>query len=429
MSFFNNFPLRTYNFGDNEPVTLFQNLSVYIDLLDQIKDDVNYYQKYYILDGERPDSLSYKLYGTSDYYWTFFFINDKLKTQGWPLTVQELYANSRDYYPNRVLVTEEEMGTKFKVGSVVIQGNLDNPDAKGVILEKLLDIGHIIVQPTTEVRSITVTNGGKGYVNTPTVTIADGTGSGVQASATVTNGVVTAINIIDGGIGYTVAPTVTITAPEVIDWNAFATSVSDYIAGTLTSGVYYDFINTQVSKYKLGNVDMSGGINQTDVDLITLYAQNRSLVSDDVRDRIEFVVYPTILKDATLYPLWNPGGGKETATAVASVAPSTFRGLRQIITADVSDNYRLWDINDVKTLYISSVTPQYDAVHHYEDADGQWVDINPFDRAVSVSGKTPITYFERLSAANEDLKNINVLKPEVAAQVFSEYQRLLRSSV
>ena len=75
MSFFRNFPVVNYRFGDEVNTNLFQNLSAYIDMIDQISDDVAFYEKYTIMDGERPDVLSYKLYGTIDFYWSFFLLN------------------------------------------------------------------------------------------------------------------------------------------------------------------------------------------------------------------------------------------------------------------------------------------------------------------------------------------------------------------
>ena len=52
------------------------------------------------------------------------------------------------------------------------------------------------------VTSITVTNGGSGYLAPPKVQIL-GNGSGCRAEAVIANGVVTNINVIDGGSGYT----------------------------------------------------------------------------------------------------------------------------------------------------------------------------------------------------------------------------------
>jgi hypothetical protein len=47
-----------------------------------------------------------------------------------------------------------------------------------------------------------ITDGGYGYTNTPTVKIIGGGGSGAQAVAVVSNGVVIAVNVMDTGSGY-----------------------------------------------------------------------------------------------------------------------------------------------------------------------------------------------------------------------------------
>lgn len=52
------------------------------------------------------------------------------------------------------------------------------------------------------VTSITVTNGGSGYLAPPRVQIL-GNGAGCRAEAVLANGVVVAINVLDGGSGYT----------------------------------------------------------------------------------------------------------------------------------------------------------------------------------------------------------------------------------
>jgi hypothetical protein len=61
--------------------------------------------------------------------------------------------------------------------------------------------------------AVTVTDGGCGYTNTPTVVIVGGGGTGAAATAVVSNGVVTGITITDGGSGYTNTPTVDIASP------------------------------------------------------------------------------------------------------------------------------------------------------------------------------------------------------------------------
>lgn len=61
----------------------------------------------------------------------------------------------------------------------------------------------------------TITDGGAGYTNTPTVRFIGGGGTGAEAVAVVSNGVVTAINVIEAGSDYTNAPIVVIDPPFI----------------------------------------------------------------------------------------------------------------------------------------------------------------------------------------------------------------------
>ena len=63
--------------------------------------------------------------------------------------------------------------------------------------------------------AVNITDGGSGYTNTPLVRLVGGGGSGAQAFAVVSNGVITAINVFDAGYGYTNAPLVVIEPPFI----------------------------------------------------------------------------------------------------------------------------------------------------------------------------------------------------------------------
>ena len=108
--FFRNFPKVNYNFGDNELPVSYQNISVYIDAFDQVKEYKAFYQNYQIKNNQRPDQLSHELYGTTDYYWTFFLMNETLRERGWPINNSQVYAQAGKYYPNAVVTTD---GTAF----------------------------------------------------------------------------------------------------------------------------------------------------------------------------------------------------------------------------------------------------------------------------------------------------------------------------
>ena len=77
MSFFKQFPLSNIAIGQEikKVVDIFR----HVDVNDILADEISSYQYYEVLDGERPDNVSQKLYGTTDYYWTFFILNESLK--------------------------------------------------------------------------------------------------------------------------------------------------------------------------------------------------------------------------------------------------------------------------------------------------------------------------------------------------------------
>jgi hypothetical protein len=223
MSLFNNYQYVNYLFGDETANAVFQNISTYIDLVDQVSDNGAFYEVYEIPDGYRPDSLSQILYGTSDYYWMFFLLNEKLRLQGWPLDNQQVYSIAKLYYPNTVLLTNRQMHGEFYRNSIIASPDnnsspltFNNPPFKAIILEKNYDLGQLVVKPIIEVRSVTINNGGSGYTAEPTVTFNGGGGTGAIAQAVINEeGVVTNIIIIDGGDDYTSVPTIIISNPQI----------------------------------------------------------------------------------------------------------------------------------------------------------------------------------------------------------------------
>ena len=141
--YFAPFPILQYRFGTNEDPVLFQNLSAYIDLVDQIKDDISYYQTIQIEEYERPDTLSYKLYGTTEFYWTFYLLNDDIREGGWPLSGADLQAKALIDYPNRVITTTNDISSTFLPNETVIG---ISSGSTGKILKRYLNLGQIVVK-------------------------------------------------------------------------------------------------------------------------------------------------------------------------------------------------------------------------------------------------------------------------------------------
>lgn len=344
---FRNFSYVDYLFGDEINPSVMQNLTTYIDLIDQVKDDVSFYDIFEIPDGYRSDTLSQYLYGNTEYYWMFYLLNDNLRVQGWPLDSQDVYAAAKEYYPNTTFITNFSMHSEFFIGDIICAQDeredaaitFNNPTFKGRIIEKNYDLGQIQVKPIRELRTITVTEGGSDYTVAPTVTITGGGGTGSIAQAILTDGVVSAIIVTEGGEEYTSTPTITLSSPE------------------LPRGIQ--------------------------------------------------------------------------ATATANISSNSIFNRTTVYSQKNQPNNLLWDLDDIDALFVRSTRNQWDAPHHYEDANGEYVDL-PIEPATgmgvanSLPTETPITNLDRLIAENDKLKQIKIFRPDIASQINAEYQKLLR---
>lgn len=160
MLYFNNFSNISYNFGDEPDPVVFQNISLYADIIDQIKNDITFANLHTIQEGFRPDQVSIQLYDTPLHYWTFYLLNDNLREQGWPLPNQELITYVQKSFPNTTITTRDgSLASKFKIGQT-ITGNTSG--LSGKVIRRNLDLGQIIVEGnisfTSEGETFTSTN-------------------------------------------------------------------------------------------------------------------------------------------------------------------------------------------------------------------------------------------------------------------------------
>lgn len=86
-NYLDRFETIKYQISEDGDLANLKNITQYIDIIAD-KLDIASYLYYDILDGERPDSVSRKLYGTEEYYWIFFLLNDHLRSglKNWILT-------------------------------------------------------------------------------------------------------------------------------------------------------------------------------------------------------------------------------------------------------------------------------------------------------------------------------------------------------
>lgn len=143
--YFSYFPLVDYNvFFDGQTSSLTDIFRI-VKVKKAYKDNVTFYTYYNIQDGERPDVVSTKLYGTADYYWSFFMVNDHLVNlhTDWPLSTTDLEHLVAKKYPGFVLTTNDDISNKF-VKNNVVKGLVSGAFAR--ILDKDPNLGIIKIQ-------------------------------------------------------------------------------------------------------------------------------------------------------------------------------------------------------------------------------------------------------------------------------------------
>ena len=163
MPFFKQFPKVEYDFNrtgiKQNMVDLFRSVRA----LPTFLDNYTGYKFYRIKNGERPDIVSRRLYGTSQYYWTFFVINDFLHDgyRAWPMSEEDLFSYIEKEYEGYVietnpvivrdtdgLITEHRnsLSGRLQLGET-ITGATSN--ASGTLTKKIADLSQIVIQNTS----------------------------------------------------------------------------------------------------------------------------------------------------------------------------------------------------------------------------------------------------------------------------------------
>jgi hypothetical protein len=151
MSYFQRFPSSVYTFANGERAAI-QNISVYAEILDEIKTNSSFYKNYYIRNGDRSDNVSYELYDNPLLHWTFFMMNDHLREKGWPLDHIEIVNKAKKDFPYITLSTEDIIPSTFVVGSTVVasQSADGNPSgATGKLISYDLDLKQLVIETTS----------------------------------------------------------------------------------------------------------------------------------------------------------------------------------------------------------------------------------------------------------------------------------------
>lgn len=133
MSYFKNFETISYDFDGIGIKKDIKNIAQYSTIISKNLDNVAFYSYYNILDGERPDNVSQKLYGTPAYYWLFFIINDGLQNywHDWPKGSEALRNYVEQEFIGLAAIFDADVPAfgKFVVGGTV-SGSLSGATGK-----------------------------------------------------------------------------------------------------------------------------------------------------------------------------------------------------------------------------------------------------------------------------------------------------------
>lgn len=163
MSYFRQFPKIGYDLNRNGVLQNVVNIYRSVRPLQNFVDNISAYKYYEIKNGERPDIVSQRIYGTPKYYWTFFIINEYLHDglAAWPMSQENLFTYIEEEYNGWVvntrpsivrntdqLITDfrDSLSGRFQIGEEVV-GSISG--ARGTLVQKNLDLNQLVIQDTT----------------------------------------------------------------------------------------------------------------------------------------------------------------------------------------------------------------------------------------------------------------------------------------
>ena len=103
---FESFPRINYTLDDGETRQVVVDIFKRAVLSKEFQENNSYFEKYEVLDGETPENVSFRFYGTQDLYWLILLTNNIVDPRyEWPLSEQNLikfveskYGTSKDIF-------------------------------------------------------------------------------------------------------------------------------------------------------------------------------------------------------------------------------------------------------------------------------------------------------------------------------------------
>lgn len=274
MGYFQEFPNIEYvnrfpNAKSNDEVTVAKNLFKRPKMRGDILPSAVQFEYYNIEDGERPEQIAEKVYGNPELDWVILIANNIINiNEDWPLTEAQLPQYLLKKYGSESNLTQirhyETIELKDSYNRTVIPGGLLVDEAfylapefetqdtvppgitfPPIYLNPIVGIATVGLStfPGFEdtVGSISVTEPGRGYTETPTVLIGDPT---LSADASATVGIqsfyVSSLTGLTVGAGYVTQPDITIDAPPVSIQGIATCGLGTGAEASLVKTIYLD---------------------------------------------------------------------------------------------------------------------------------------------------------------------------------------------
>ena len=140
--YFNEFPRIQYNLsGVNGTTVDVTDIFRRVKIRSKIADNVTLFDKYDVIEGEKPEDVAYKAYGDADYFWVVTLVNNIVnRYYDWPLDEYNFQQYVADKYANPDAVHHYEItqssGKQTGDGpadySHKLEVNSDEPGAQSV---------------------------------------------------------------------------------------------------------------------------------------------------------------------------------------------------------------------------------------------------------------------------------------------------------
>ena len=135
-------------------IDLLKNLTSKAKVSDSLINNAGFYQTVTVIDGERPDHLSQRLYNTSEFHWTFLLLNPQIKNiwDDWPMSSAQLIEYCTNKYQYLAGDTDDSLVDKFILGETVTGGV---SGATGTIKEIHVNLGYVTIEKLTGTFTVT----------------------------------------------------------------------------------------------------------------------------------------------------------------------------------------------------------------------------------------------------------------------------------